>query len=135
MGEGSSVSKGGPHSSATVSQVVRVFMALRRESHDDVAQALGITRPAVSARMNGRTAWQLGDLDLLAQHYGVPADTFLRPQPADVLDQLRGGLLDPIGRRRRQDRSGDRRSAGGDARAALAAGTGVSPATRAVAAV
>lgn len=90
-------------SDETVSANLRVYMALRRQTHEDVAAVLGLTRPAVSARLNGRTAWSLDDVDKLAGHYGVTPATFLSAPP-DVLQQLRGpgGLLDPLGRRRRR---------------------------------
>lgn len=100
------------HSSAIVSQVVRVLMALHGESHADIAAAIGVTRPAVSARMNLRTPWSLEDLDRLASHYGEPVDTFLRPPTMlQAVALTRGGpLLDPRGRRRRRARSGDRQA-------------------------
>lgn len=103
-------------SDTTVSANVRVYMALRGEAHDDLAAALGVSRPAVSARLNGRTAWSLDDLDKLAQHYGVTPATFLA-EPAAVLTELRraGGLLDPLGRRRR--RPGRPAGGGGGAQA------------------
>lgn len=93
-------------SSDQVSAVVRVYMALHGESHEDVAGVVGLTRPAVSARLNGRTPWSLGDVDKLAAHYGVSASTFLDEVP-DVMTRLRmpGGPLDPLGRRRRRRRA------------------------------
>lgn len=108
--------------------MVRVLLALRQESHDDLAAALGVTRPAVSARLNGRTPWSLGDLDRLADHYGVGVDYFLRTDLAamSTAAMARGGpLLDPRGRRRRQDRPGDGRSDGADGSAAAARVRGV----------
>lgn len=99
-----------------VSAVVLVYMALHGESHDDVAQVLDLTRPAVSSRLNGRTPWSLRDVDKLAAHYGVAPSAFLDPVP-DVMTQLRrpGGLLDPLGRRRRQRRSAQPPAADDDA--------------------
>lgn len=100
-------------SDEAVSTNLRVFMALQRETHEQVAAVLGFTRPALSARLNGRTAWSLNDIDRLAAHYGIPPGQLLAPPP-NVLDKLRGpgGLLDPLGRQRRRPNprtTGDRR--------------------------
>lgn len=70
---------------AQVSAVVRVLLAARNETHDDLAAALGVSRPAVSQKLQGRIAWTLYDLDLLAFHFDVSHETFLS---SDVLDRL-----------------------------------------------
>lgn len=38
----------------------------------DVAEALGLTQPAVSRRLNGHTDWTLGELRVVAALAGVP---------------------------------------------------------------
>lgn len=70
---------------ARVSAVVRVLLAAHHETHDELAAALGVSRPAVSQKLQGRTAWTLYDVDLLAYHFNVGHEVFLS---ADVLDRL-----------------------------------------------
>jgi antitoxin component HigA of HigAB toxin-antitoxin module len=69
----------------TVSAVVRACMGLTGDNQDDVARVLGLTRPAVTARLAGRTRWTVIELELLGAHYGV--------EPAAFLDLSRLGLL------------------------------------------
>lgn len=74
---------------AGISAVVRVYLAAYGERHDDLAAALGVSRPAVSQKLQGRIRWTVADLDALADHFGVPVETFLA---GDVLlDRLRPG--------------------------------------------
>ena len=80
----------------TVSAVVRACMGLSGDSQEDVARVLGLTRPAVTARLNARTRWTVSELELLGAHYGV--------EPAAFLDLGRLGLLVNL--------PDDRRSAG-----------------------
>jgi transcriptional regulator with XRE-family HTH domain len=96
------------YSNQVVSANLRVFMALNRESHEDVASYLGVSRPALSARLNGHTSWQLEDLDRLADHYGTPPATFLTP-PADAMREQAERQLDSRGRRPRTTWSPRRR--------------------------
>lgn len=63
-----------------------MLLAAVAETHDDLAAALGVSRPAVSQKLQGRIQWTLYDLDLLAFHFNVSHDLFLS---GDVLDRLR----------------------------------------------
>jgi len=61
-------------------------MNLRGDRQLDVANALGIVRPAITARMNGQTPWTSADLTALAAYFGVDPAIFLVP-----VDRLLGG--------------------------------------------
>lgn len=60
----------------TVSAVVRACAGLRGDSQEDIARVLGITRPAVTARLSGRTRWTVAEVEALANHYGVEVSAF-----------------------------------------------------------
>lgn len=64
----------------SVTQMVRVQMALRRERQADLAGVLGIGQPSVSNKLSGRTRWSVDDLDRLARHWNMGvADLILGP--------------------------------------------------------
>ena len=69
----------------SVSAVLRACMALAGESQERVAEVLGVTRPAVTARLAGRTRWTVSEVEVLADHYGI--------EPAAFFDMSRLGLL------------------------------------------
>lgn len=90
----------GRPSSGYVTANLRVFMALNRESQAEVADVLHISRPSLSSRLHGGTAWQLADVDRLAEHYGTTPGAFLSP-PAAALVERAARQLDSRGRRPR----------------------------------
>lgn len=59
-----------------MSAVVRACAGLAGESQADIARVLGITRPAVTARLSGRTRWTVAEVEALADHYGVEVAAF-----------------------------------------------------------
>jgi transcriptional regulator with XRE-family HTH domain len=63
--------------SRQVSTEIRAWMARRGLTQQDVALALGISRQAVSARLNGQTQWTLDDLAAVAEALGVSVTTLL----------------------------------------------------------
>lgn len=62
-----------------VTEAVQLLMRLRGDKQRDLALALGIVRPAVTARLNNRSPWAIDDLDALAAYFDVPPATFLVP--------------------------------------------------------
>jgi transcriptional regulator with XRE-family HTH domain len=66
--------------SATVSAEVRAWMARRGLSQEALAERLGISRQALSARLTGRTQWTVDDLAAAAHALNVPiADLLSAP--------------------------------------------------------
>lgn len=66
----------------SITTTVRVAMSLRRESQEQLAAVLGVTRSAVSAKLNGHARWSLDDVDRLAEHYGLAPEQLLSPSAA-----------------------------------------------------
>lgn len=56
---------------------IRAEMARRGVTQADLAAALGITQPGVSARLHGRTDWRLKELSVVAETLGVPLSALL----------------------------------------------------------
>lgn len=50
------------------------IMASRGETLDDLAKVLGITRGAVSFKLNGKTSITLDDINKICQHYNLSYD-------------------------------------------------------------
>lgn len=69
-----------------VSRVVRVYMAARDETQEELGLALGLSRPAVTQKLSGRSKWTLSDLEKLRVHYGV-----------EVAELLQGTILERLG--------------------------------------
>lgn len=58
-------------SQTIVSREVRQFMAATSQTQGDISKILGVSQSQVSARLNGRTRWNVNDLDAL-RDAGVP---------------------------------------------------------------
>ena len=56
---------------------IRAEMARYRVTQKELANALGLTQAAVSARMSGKTSWQLDDLIPVANVLGVGLGTLI----------------------------------------------------------
>lgn len=67
-------------SSEEIGANVRGEMARRQVRQQEVAARLGLTQPAVSARMAGRTPFRAGELAQLAELLGVPVARFYEPE-------------------------------------------------------
>lgn len=63
----------------TVSAVLRALLAARRVTQEEVADVLGVTRPAISARLAGVTTWKVGEVAALARHFGLSVADFVEP--------------------------------------------------------
>ena len=64
--------------SSQVAANIRAEIARRRLSQRLVAEHLGISQPAFSARMSGKTALDVDDLLAIADLLGVPAADLLK---------------------------------------------------------
>lgn len=61
-------------------ETVRLLMARRRETHDVIAEVIGVQRPGVTNRLSGRSRWTLDEVHLLARHWGCePGDLLMGP--------------------------------------------------------
>ena len=62
---------------------IRHMMLRTGDTQAEIGKALGLGQAAVSARMIGRTRWNLAEVHALAEHWGVhPADLLLGPAAA-----------------------------------------------------
>lgn len=102
----------------SVTDAVRVAMALRNMSQADLGRVLGLSQPAVSHRLRGAIEWTTGELDKLARYFGITvADLVsdrqifgapLPPPPVVEVEPERRGtvVLDQHGDAWRRDRMG-----------------------------
>ncbi len=65
-----------------VSAEVRAEMGRQRKSRREVADAMGVSHMYLSRRLNGRTSFDLTDLDRVAAALNVPVDQLLRADQA-----------------------------------------------------
>lgn len=63
--------------SVTVSAAVRAEMARKTVKQRAVAERLGISQTQVSRRLSGRVAFNVDELQTIAELLGVPVTTFL----------------------------------------------------------
>lgn len=56
---------------AHVSDEVRALMGRHQVSQTALAEWLGLTQPAVSARLRGATEWKVSEIDRIAHGFGV----------------------------------------------------------------
>lgn len=74
------------NSAAAASAAVREALRARGIRQSDAARVLGLSQPALSDRLRGRTPFTLADLDALAAHLGVTVAELLEP-PAELVDE------------------------------------------------
>lgn len=67
------------HTQERVTTAVRMLMAAQRLKQSDLAAALGISQPSVSAKLAGRARWSVDDLDKLASTFGVALADLVSP--------------------------------------------------------
>lgn len=72
-----------------VSRVVRIYMVARDQTQEELAAQLGLSRPAVTQKLSGRSKWTISDLEKLQGIYGVTAQELLEGR---VLEAL-GGVV------------------------------------------
>ncbi len=76
--------------SAAIGANVRVAMARVGMTQTDLAAVLGISQPAVSARLRGVVAFNVDEIIDVAAHLGVPVDQLLdRGTSAPLLEEDR----------------------------------------------
>ena len=64
----------------TIAEEIRVLMARRRITQGDLAELLGVSRPTLSSRMNGRVPWTVDELEALANYFDMPITALIAPQ-------------------------------------------------------
>ena len=52
-------------------QNVRLYLSIRHMNQNDIADALDIKHPSVSAKMNGKAAWSISDIEKVAGENGT----------------------------------------------------------------
>jgi hypothetical protein len=62
---------------ANVREVARLFMTLNHLDTEGLATVIGISRASAYERLNGRRAFTLGELAVMAEHFDVPPSVFL----------------------------------------------------------
>lgn len=60
------------HVSDLVAENVRALMARTRTKQRALADALGMTQGAISKKLNGDRPFTLDEIEVIAQHFGVP---------------------------------------------------------------
>lgn len=67
-----------------VADNVRILCSRRRVHQSDLADAMGMSRMAVSDRFRYRTPWTLDELGILAQVFQVPPSVLLGEAPTSL---------------------------------------------------
>gem|GEM_PF-813865 len=62
-----------------VSANVRAQAGIRGWNQSDLVKLTGMTQPAINKRWNGRMAWKLEELDLLARVFGMSPAELVTP--------------------------------------------------------
>jgi transcriptional regulator with XRE-family HTH domain len=65
-----------------VAREVRAEMGRQRRTHRELAEALGISQPQVTKRLNGDIEFRPSELEQVAEMLGVPVTQFLPAAPA-----------------------------------------------------
>lgn len=58
---------------------VRALMGRYQVKQTDLAHAMGITQPSLSAKLNAETAWRDQDLEKIAEFFNVPPGDLMKP--------------------------------------------------------
>lgn len=66
-----------PSTTDSLSANVRAEMARHGLTQADVATILGVSQVSVSARLRGKVAWRVNDVQVLAAHLGIPTTALL----------------------------------------------------------
>lgn len=61
----------------TVASEVRAEMARQRVTHRALAEHLNLPQPSVTRRLNGRTVFDIAELEKVAEFLGVPVTNFM----------------------------------------------------------
>lgn len=64
-------------------QTLRAVLAVTNETYNDMAGAIGQGRNSIQTKMSGRTRWNVGELEMVAHHWGLrPIDLLQGPAHA-----------------------------------------------------
>lgn len=66
-----------PTPDQALSATIRSYLAYRQAKQSDLAAALGISQPQVSARMRGEVRWTVAELYAVADFLGVTPGSLL----------------------------------------------------------
>ena len=72
---------------------LKILLAEKQESIEELSQYLGISRQAVSLYVNGKTQPNIDGLLRISQHFSVPVDYLIGNVPSVCEEQ--GGLMTP----------------------------------------
>lgn len=64
-------------STSHVTDNIRAELARRKKNQGDLAELLGITRQGISQRLNGQVQLRVGELQAIADYFGVPVTALL----------------------------------------------------------
>lgn len=67
-----------------VASEIRAEMGRQSVTHTAIAEALGISQPQVTKRLNGAIPLSVPELELIAGRLGVPVTNFFAEPPARV---------------------------------------------------
>lgn len=73
-----------------VAEEVRVWLARRRMSGAQLAREMGRSQTFVAKRLDGRQAFDMDDLEIVARILEVPATSFLASRTRDGDDRVIG---------------------------------------------
>ena len=68
---------------ASVAAEIRAEMARQQVSQQHIADALGVSRQAVSRRITGEVPWDIAEMSKVAAALGVPVHSYM-PAPERV---------------------------------------------------
>lgn len=78
-----------------LSETLRLLMTRTGQRQEDVARVLGLTRATLSQRLLGHARWRVGDLPLLAEHFGLTVVELISGYAAIPPDRLPPSRTDP----------------------------------------
>lgn len=61
-----------------VSAEIRALMGRHKVNQTQLAAAIGLKQSGVSERLNGKTPWNIDELDRVAAYFNVPITTLFR---------------------------------------------------------
>lgn len=76
------------HARTHVPNVLRTFLRVTGRSQQELADALGLTQPAISRRLRGTGHISQDELVAIAAFFEVPLGTFYKDMPEAVTDLL-----------------------------------------------
>lgn len=76
--------------------VVRMILAARGIGKDTLATTLGISRASLYERLNGRRAFTLGEVAIMAETFDVPVSIFFEGPSELLLGGVGGRKQDPM---------------------------------------